>query len=59
MRKRVKGQFICRACGSQIIPENFTVSEPVKKPYVKIFGNLMEISENELHNYVGFTIIWQ
>ena len=23
MRKRCKGKFICRACGSEIIPENF------------------------------------
>lgn len=59
MRKRCKGQFICRACGSQIIPENFTVPEPVKKPYVRVFGRLMQIQEGEMHNFVGFNIIWQ
>ena len=59
MRKRCKGQFICRVCGSEIIPENFVVPETTKKPYVRIFGKLMQISEAELKNYVGFNIIWQ
>lgn len=59
MRKRCKGKFICRACGSEIIPENFEVPEPQKHPYVRIFGQLKRVSENELHNYVGFTVIWQ
>lgn len=59
MRKRLKRGFICRACGLQIIPENFTIPEPVKKPYVRIFGELKRVSENELHNYVGFTVVWQ
>lgn len=59
MRKRTKGKFICRACGSEIIPENFEVEESPKQPYVRVFGKLMKISENELHNYVGFNIIWQ
>lgn len=59
MRKRCKGKFICRACGSEIIPEDFEVEESPKHPYVRVFGKLMKISENELHNYVGFNIIWQ
>lgn len=59
MRKRFKGKFICRACGSQIIPESFEIEESPKHPYVRVFGKLMKVSENELHNYVGFTIIWQ
>ena len=59
MRKRTKGKFICRACGSEIIPENFEVEESPKRPYVRVFGKLMKISENELHNYVGFNIVWQ
>ena len=59
MRKRTKGKFICRACGSEIIPENFEVEESPKRPYVRVFGKLMKITENELHNYVGFNIIWQ
>lgn len=59
MRKRTKGKFICRACGSEIIPENFEVEESPKRPYVRVFGQLMKVSENELHNYVGFNIIWK
>lgn len=59
MRKRTKGKFICRACGSEIIPENFEVEESPKRPYVRVFGKLMKISENEIRNYVGFNIIWQ
>ena len=59
MRKRTKGKFICRACGSEIIPENFEIEESPKRPYVRVFGKLMKISENEIHNYVGFNIIWQ
>ena len=59
MRKRTKRGFICRVCGLQIIPENFEVPEPQKHPYVRIFGKLMKITENELHNYVGFTVVWQ
>lgn len=59
MRKRCKGKFICRACGSEIIPENFEVEESPKSPYVRVFGKLMKISENEIRNYVGFNIIWQ
>ena len=59
MRKRTKGKFICRACGSEIIPENFEIEESPKRPYVRVFGKLMKISENELHNYVGFNIVWQ
>lgn len=59
MRKRVKGQFICRACGSEIVPENFEVPETTKKPYVRIFGKFMEIHECEVKNYVGFNIIWK
>ena len=59
MRKRCKGIFVCRACGSEIIPENFEVQETPKKPYVRVFGKLMQISEAELKNYVGFNIIWQ
>lgn len=59
MRKRCKGKFICRVCGSQIIPENFEVQDNPKKPYVRIFGKLMLIRECEIHNYVGFNIIWQ
>jgi hypothetical protein len=56
MRKRTKGKFICRACGSEIIPENFEVEEPSKHPYVRIFGEWKRISENEVVNYVGFKI---
>jgi hypothetical protein len=56
MRKRCKGKFICSVCGTQIIPENFEVEETTKHPYVRVFGKLMKISENELHNYVGFKI---
>ena len=56
MRKRTKGKFICRACGSEIIPENFEVEESPKHPYIRVFGKLMKISESELHNYVGFKI---
>ena len=56
MRKRTKGKFIFRACGSQIIPENFEVEESTKRPYVRIFGEWKRISENEIHNYVGFQI---
>lgn len=56
MRKRVKGQFICRACGSQIIPENLEIDESPKKTYVRIFGRLMQIQECEIKNYVGFKI---
>lgn len=56
MRKRCKGKFICRACGSEIIPENFEVEETTKRPYVRIFGEWKRISENEIHNYVGFQI---
>lgn len=59
MRKRKKRGFICRVCGSQIIPENFTIPVSVKKPYVRIFGELKRVPENELHNYVGFTVVWQ
>lgn len=59
MRKRCKGKFICRACGSQIIPENFEVEEPQKHPYVKIFGEWKRISKQELTHYVGFKVIWQ
>lgn len=56
MRKRCKGEFICRVCGSEIIPENFEVPEPQKHPYVKIFGEWKRISEQELIHYVGFKI---
>lgn len=59
MRKRCKGKFICRVCGSQIIPENFEIEESPKHPYVRIFGKLMKIQEYEVRNYVGFNIIWQ
>ena len=59
MRKRTKGKFICRACGSEIIPENFEIPETQKHPYVRIFGELKRVPENELHNYVGFTVVWQ
>lgn len=59
MRKRCKGKFICRVCGSQIIPENFEIEESPKHPYVRIFGKLMKIQECEVRNYVGFNIIWQ
>lgn len=52
----MKRGFICRACGSQIIPENFEVPEPQKHPYVKIFGEWKRISEQELIHYVGFKI---
>jgi hypothetical protein len=56
MRKRMKRGFICRACGSQIIPEHFELPEIQKYPHVKIFGEWKRISENEVHNYVGFQI---
>lgn len=56
MRKRTKGKFICRACGSEIIPEDFEAPEPQKHPYVKIFGEWKKISEQELTHYVGFKI---
>ena len=56
MRKRTKRGFICRVCGTQIIPENFEIPEPQKHPYVRVFGRLMKVSEIELHNYVGFKI---
>ena len=56
MKKRRKRGFICRACGSQIIPENFEIPEPQKHPYVKIFGEWKRISEQELTHYVGFKI---
>ena len=56
MRKRLKKGFICRACGSQIIPENFEIPEPQKDPHVRIYGEWKRISENEIHNYVGFQI---
>ena len=59
MRKRCKGKFICRACGSEIIPENFEIPETQNHPYVRIFGELKRVPENELHNYVGFTVVWQ
>ena len=59
MRKRIKGKFICSACGTEIIPENFEVEESPKRPYVRVFGKLMKISESEIRNYVGFNIIWQ
>ena len=59
MRKRCKGEFICSVCGSKITPENFEIPEPQKHPYVRVFDKLMKISENELHNYVGFNIIWK
>lgn len=56
MRKRTKKGFICRVCGLQIIPENFEIPESQKYPYVKIFGEWKRISENEIHNYIGFQI---
>lgn len=52
----MKKGFICRACGSQIIPEHFELPEVQKYPHVKIFGEWKRISENEVHNYVGFQI---
>jgi hypothetical protein len=52
----MKRGFICRACGSQIIPENFEIPESQKHPYVRIFGEWKRISENEIVNYVGFKI---
>ena len=30
-----------------------------KKPYVRIFGNLMPIKENEITQYQGFKIVWK
>lgn len=59
MRKRTKRGFICRVCGLQIIPENFEIPESQKHPYVRVFNKLMKISEDEIHNYVGFNIIWK
>lgn len=56
MRKRTKRGFICSVCGLQIIPENFEVEESPKRPYVRIFGEWKQISENEIVNYVGFKI---
>lgn len=56
MRKRTKKGFICSVCGLQIIPKNFEIPESQKRPYVRIFGEWKRISENEIHNYVGFQI---
>ena len=60
MRKRLKKHFICRVTPStkSVILHN-PVPEIVQKPYVRIFGNLVPIKENEIAQYQGFKIIWQ